>query len=140
MNPLRAYAQHQTRTHSSRIDLLLALYDGAIERLEKAIFALRNGDQSAALPLLARAQAIVLELSAGINLEAEDPSSVNLMRLYEFFAHAIAQRQVAGLESVIKAMATLREGFRAIRAEAIQLEHGGAIPSADGPRHVLAFV
>ena len=140
MNPLRAYTQHQTRTHSSRIDLLLALYDGAIERLEKAIFTLRNGDQTAALPLLLRAQAMVMEMSAGINLDAEDPSSINLMRLYEFFAHAIAKREVATLESVVKSMATLREGFRAIRAEALQLEHGGAIPSVDGPRHVLAFV
>ena len=140
MIPYKAYAQQQTRTHSSRIDLLLALYDGAIERLEKAIFALRNGDNSTALPLLARAQAIVMELSAGINLHAGDPNSVNLMRLYEFFAHSIAKREVGTLESVVKSMATLREGFRAIRPEALQLEHGGEIPSVDGPRHVLAVV
>jgi flagellin-specific chaperone FliS len=139
MNPLKAYAQ-QTRAHASRIDLLLALYDGAIERLEKAIVALRLGDELTALPLLARVQAIVMELAAGVNIDAGDPNSPNLLRLYEYFAHGLATRELPRLESVVKAMATLREGFRAIRAEAAALERGGEIPSLDAPRHVLAVV
>lgn len=135
----KAYSQQQQPTNWARIDLLLALYDGAITRLERALAALRSGDVTTARPILARVQAIVLELAAGINFDAGDPSSANLMRLYEFFAQALAGTEVRALESVLKSLTTLREGFAAVRVEAVQLERGGVIPSVDAPRHVLAL-
>lgn len=140
MTGLKAYTQQQQVTSWSRIDVLLALYDGAIDRVERALAALRSGDAPGAARLLARAQAIVLELAAGVVPEAGDPSSVNLLRLYEFFARALAGGDSATLESVLKSLTTLREGFRSIRPEAVRLERSGEIPPLDGPQQVLAVV
>jgi flagellin-specific chaperone FliS len=130
--------QKQQASGWTRIDLLLALYDGAIERLDRALVALRQGDKLSAIPLLARVQTIVLELAAGTNPETGDPSSANLMRLYEFFATSLAGTELGVLESVRRSFHTLREGFQEIRDEAIQLERSGAIPSLDGVRILSA--
>lgn len=127
-----AYRQSQQPTSWARIDLLLALYDGALERLDGALRALKAGDAPAAVPLLARVQAIVLELAAGVRLDVGDPSAVNFLRLYEFFARCLAGTDLPRLESVRRSMATLREGLRGIRQEAVELERSGAVPRVDG--------
>ena len=51
MHQLTAY-KRQVAIGWTRIDMLLALYDGAIERIEKALGLLRRGDRSAAQPVL----------------------------------------------------------------------------------------
>jgi flagellin-specific chaperone FliS len=129
MIPSRAYRQQQ-EAGWARIDLLLALYDGAIERLHRAVAALRRGDDAAAGPPLARAQLLVLQMAAGINLDVGDPSSPNLLRLAEFCVHAIASRGPDKIEAAARCLETTREGFRAIRDEAVRLERSGAIPPA----------
>ena len=53
----------------TRIDLLLALYDKALERLDRAEQALRANDTATALPQLAKTQLIVTELAAGVRVE-----------------------------------------------------------------------
>ena len=67
-----------------------------------------------------------------------DPASQNLVRLYEYVANAIAQADAGLLNSAIRVLGTLRDGFRGIRAEAAQLERAGAIPPITPPRAVLA--
>jgi flagellin-specific chaperone FliS len=138
MSALTAYRQQQQANHWTRIDLVLALYDGAIERLDRALSALQAGDEIQARGLLGRVQAIVVELAAGIHIDAGDPNSANLLRLYEYFAHTLAGTELSKLTSVRKSLAMLREGFRAIRPEALSLERMGTIPSLDGPRLILA--
>ena len=63
MNPYIA-ARHQPARPApmSRIDLLLAMYDGAIERLQTARGLLKAGNAAAARPLVARVQLIVSEI------------------------------------------------------------------------------
>lgn len=139
MSPMKAYKQQQQPTSWPRIDLLLALYEGAIERLNKALPLLRAGDETAARHYLARVQGIVLELAAGINLEVNDPASVNLLRLYEFFVHATAGTDPKQLEAVLRSLTTLRDGFREIRRDAVELERTGAIPACDSPRMMVAM-
>src|SRR5260221_7614768 len=65
MNPLDAYRQ-QAVAASTRIDLLLAMYDGAIERIAVALNHLREGNGAAATPHIVRAQLIVSGLSTGV--------------------------------------------------------------------------
>ena len=75
MTPHRAFGQQQGTAGWTRIDMLLALYDGLIDRLERAAAALGADDASAAGPLLMRAPTTVMELVAGVNTEAGDPAT-----------------------------------------------------------------
>ncbi|MBY0228116.1 MAG: flagellar protein FliS [Gemmataceae bacterium] len=133
MIPSRAYRQQQDAGWT-RIDLLLALYDGTIDRLRRALAALRQGDPAAAAPLLARVQMLLLQMAAGINPDAGDPSSADLLRLAEFCIHAAASGEAEKIEAAASCLETVREGFRAIRDEAVRLERSGAVPPArNGP-------
>jgi flagellin-specific chaperone FliS len=136
MNPYRAY-QRQNSPAWTRIDTLLAACDGVIERLEKATRAFEQKDDSLAVAKLGSALVLVVELSAGINLDAEDPSSANLLRLYEFVAHCIAERNVVNLKAAVGVMRTLREGFGEIRQQAAELERAGDIPAVGASSMVL---
>ncbi len=133
-NPHDAYRRHQD-TGATRIELLLALYDGAISRLETARDALARRDPSAAAPALLRAQRIVLELLAGLDLRyGEVPR--NLQRLYTFVLHSIAAGSADRIAAGLGVLGTLREGLLEIRTEAVTLERSGAIPPADAGRAV----
>jgi flagellar secretion chaperone FliS len=126
MNPYRAYQENQNPAWT-RIDMVLALYDGAIGRLEAAAAALRLNDAAKAGPLLERSLAIVAELSAGLDFRhGEIP--VNLLRLYEFAVHCISLRTVEKVEDALRVLCELREGMLGIRDEAVQLERDGLIP------------
>jgi flagellar protein FliS len=137
MNPYRAYQQQQSLTGWSRIDMLLALYDGAIERLDKAMSLLNQGQEKAAEPLLTRVQLIVGALVTGM-VENGSEIQTNLFRLYEFVLHSIRTGGVDNLRAAKNTMNTLREGFQGIRSEAVHLERSGTIPPIDVLRNVHA--
>jgi flagellin-specific chaperone FliS len=128
MNPYRAY-QQQAYSAWLRIDLLLALYDGAIAKLEAAHAALLKKDGAAARTLLERARLILGGMVSAVDLSRGDLAA-QFLRLYEFVNHAITTgdaRQVAG---ALKVLRTLREGLEAIRPEAAALERSGRLPPA----------
>lgn len=129
MNPYRAY-QQQGYAQWLRIDLLLALYDGAIAKLEAALEALKRRDRAGAAPHLARARLIVAGLVSGVDSSGGD-MAVQFLRLYEFVIHSIGQGKTKDLEGALTVLKTLREGLQEIRPEAADLERNGHIPPAD---------
>lgn len=131
MNPYLNYKRNEPSTGWTRIDLLLALYDGALERLDKAEVALRTGNRLTAVPQLARTQLIVAELVAGVRLEGNEEAGTSILHLYEFVTHQLRQPRIEGIVNARKVLRTLREGFEGIRAEANELERTGQFPSAD---------
>jgi flagellin-specific chaperone FliS len=130
MNPSRAYQRHQ-EAGWSRIDMLLALYDGALERTDRALALLRQQDAAGARPLLARAQLIVTQIAAGIDLGAGE-TAVNHFRVLELCVFSLNRGALADVEAARGCLATLRQGFEAIREKARQLELSGAIPPVNG--------
>jgi flagellin-specific chaperone FliS len=137
MNPHEAY-QRQMASGWMRIDMLLALYDGAILRLEQAHDALLRGDAAEAAPHRLRAQRIVVELLSGLNVEQGDVPR-NLHRLYIFASRAIGVGSPAQLEGALKVFRTLRDGLLEVRDEAVALERCGAIPPVDAGRSLQAI-
>lgn len=132
MNPYLAYRQTQSQAVAgTRIDLLLALYDKAVERLTSAEDSLLGGDRPHALPLIAKAQLIVMELAAGIRTDVDPTMGTNMLRLYEFVTHELAAGGIDNLRNVLRVLTTLRDGFRAVRDEAVTLEKTGRIPAVD---------
>jgi flagellar biosynthetic protein FliS len=140
VNPYSAYRKADPFAGCTRIDLLLSLFDGALDRLDRAETAIRIGDGAAATILLSRAQLIIAELAAGVRLEGNEEMGTNLLRLYEFAVHELREAKPAGLANARNVLTTVREGFEAIRPEAARLERSGAIPPVDHTQMVLASV
>lgn len=137
MNPYETY-QRQRTTSWTRIEMLLALYEGAIARLEEARSLLASGNAVGAAPALVRAQRIVAELLSGVDLShGEVPS--NFQRLYAFVLQAIASSEARQIDGALEVLRTLQEGLLEIRTEATQLERSGAIPPIDSGRALQAI-
>lgn len=137
MNARDAYKQQQAAGWT-RIDMLLALYDGAIARIEQARQALDRGDPSA-VGLLLRSQRIVAELLASLDLQHGQVPR-DLQRLYAFVLSCISRGTTQDADAALEVLRTLREGLATIRSEAVRLERSGAIPPVDSIRALQATV
>ena len=134
MNPWEAYQQHGA-SEWTRIDLLLALYDGAIDRLERGRAAFEVNDAVSARVHVVRAQRIVAEIMAGLDMSYGEICE-NLLRLYSFVLSALAVGNIHEIDASLRVLRVLREGLLGIQAEAIQLERTGTIPPI-GEVHAL---
>lgn len=126
MNPYATY-QRQSTPSWTRIDMLLALLDGGVERCEQALAALQRQDQRAAKQLLVKARLIVLGLASGVVPDG-DPVTTTLLQVYEFAQHALGQGSVEDVQGALNVLRIVREGFQKIRPEAVELERKGVIP------------
>jgi flagellin-specific chaperone FliS len=139
MNPYQAYRRPEPAAASwTRMDLLLALYDKALERLDRAEASLAAGDEHPAVQQLLKVQFTVTELSAGVNLDVNPELGANLLRLYEYVAHELKAPRAEGVRNARKILKTLREGFEGVREEGNAIERRGMVPAADQARMVLA--
>ena len=142
--PWDAYRKVATQT-ASPAHLVLMLYDGAIGFLERALAGFDAPDplqinQTVNNNIL-RAQAIIHEMNANLNMEAGGEISVNFRRLYNYF-HArlregnLKKRKEPVLEILMR-LRVLRDSW----AEMINRgpAPGGDAPAGDAPtRHALA--
>jgi flagellin-specific chaperone FliS len=133
MNPSVAYKQQQALGWT-RIDMLLALYDGAIERLEQACAALNRGDTSSAQSALLRAQRMVMELLAGVDMKYGEVSR-RFTQVYEYVLWSISEAAPAQISSSLSVLKTVRDGLEQVRNEVVELERSGQIP----PAHAVAL-
>ena len=132
MNPYQAYRKNSDQsTGWTRIELLLALFDKALLRLDQAETELRAGETMRAVPLIAKAQLAVSTLSGGVRAGPGNELGVNMLRLYEFVVRELSEPKVEKIESARNVLKTLRQGFEAIRAEANALERSGQLQSGD---------
>jgi flagellin-specific chaperone FliS len=138
MNPYHAY-QQQSYSAWLRIDMLLALYDGLIGKLESARAALFKDDAKAARRELDKARLMLGGLVSAVDLGRGDLAD-QFLRLYEFVNYSLGAGDVRGLDGALKVLRTLREGLEAIRPEAAELERSGQIPSAGGQSNVQLTV
>jgi flagellin-specific chaperone FliS len=108
--------------------MLLALFDGANERLELAIAALRRGERITALRLLTRAELLVCELASGV-----DPSyerAAEFLRMYNLASAAISAATIEQAEVALQILRSMRSVIASIREEAARLEREGLLPAA----------
>jgi len=138
MNPYNAYRRPEPASGWTRIDLILALYHKALERLDRAEAALKGGDPLSAVTQLAKTQLIVSELASGIRLDVNEEVGTNMLRLYEYAVHQLRTPQAAGIRNAREVLRTLADGFEAVREEANALERGGQVNSAAKLQMVLA--
>jgi flagellar secretion chaperone FliS len=118
MNPyMHQYRQNQVQT-ASREQILIMLYDGAIQFVVKARQAENSCDRREPI---SRAMAIIVELSDTLDRDIGGEIADNLDGLYSFMIHSLTQanlkKEVEPLEIVEKLLRDLRETW----AEAIEL-------------------
>jgi flagellin-specific chaperone FliS len=119
-----AYEQIR-RTGMPRVDMILTVYNAIIERLEQA----QQAPADQAEKLVAEARLAVSGLAIGVAQQA-DEVGVNLLRLYDFVLYCLRQ-DAARIADALGVMRTLREGFQAIRPQALEMERSGIIPPLD---------
>lgn len=97
------------------IDLVVMLYDGLLQSLDKATEAIEARNLEQQNHQLLRAQRILSELSAGIDLDRGGEIGGNLMRIYSFcMARLIEANLQDKVEPVLQArrvLAPLRDAW-----------------------------
>jgi flagellar protein FliS len=116
--PWDSYRRVATQT-ASPAHLVLMLYDGAIGFLERALAGFDAADpvqiNQAVNNNILRAQAIILELNAKLNMEAGGEISLNFRRLYNYFyarlREANFKKQKEPLEETLLRLRDLRDSW-----------------------------
>lgn len=99
--------------------LVLMLYDGARARVSRAKLALAAGDYDRARDHMLRAQAIVGELLASLDMSAGEMAR-NLSQIYEYVNHRLIEanikHDIAGLDVALRILGELRDGWQEMAA------------------------
>ncbi len=137
MKRLDAYEQQPPNW--TRVEMLLAAFEGVMQRLRNAQELIAANELWKAQPLLLRAQRIVLELYSGLDLRhGEVPD--NMGKLYLFVLHCIGMGKSLNLPAALDVLSIVRDGLNDVRDTANDLEHRGQIPHAPHQTHILQDV
>lgn len=123
---LKAYKQTSVTT-ASRGQILIMLYEGAIRFAKQATDALKVGNRSEKGKYILKVQDILNELSCTLDHNAGGDISKELERLYAYMVDQLTEanlkNEVKPLETVIKLLETLLEGWRGAVEQVAK--HGG---------------
>jgi flagellar protein FliS len=127
MSAAHRYVMVQQET-ASKERLMVMLFDAAVRHMRVAMGHLEKKQRSKAMPLLAKAAAIVTHLHATLNRDAAPRLVDELMELYTFTAARLTRTMATGnpadLKEAERAFAPVAEGFS--RAVALQAQQGTA--------------
>jgi flagellar protein FliS len=117
MNGIETYQQAAVGTQS-RGRLVVLLYDGAIKFLKLAVRELQAGNFAAKGQYINRAQDILNELNAVLDLDTGGEVAKNLRGLYVFMnrhlRHANIKRSPEMIQEVIDLLEELNQSWKAI--------------------------
>jgi flagellin-specific chaperone FliS len=129
-------AYEQTRALAwTRIDLILAVFDGISRQLELARARLEASDVPAADDLLTRARIGISALATGAG-NCDNDLSASIARLYDYVLRRLSQSDAGHISEALAILGTLRAGFEGIRGQARELEREGGI-APYGTQHIV---
>lgn len=137
MKRLDSYAQSAVQW--TRIEMLLAAFEGTLSRLETAQKLIEQNEFERAQPLLFTSQRLVLALYEGIDLRyGEIPA--NMQKLYLFVLGCIGVGEKLDLPAAIKVLKIIQGGLQDIRETANEMERNGQLsPVPENPK-VLKYI
>ena len=135
MSNLNGVEEYQTAATGgwTRIEMLLEIYQHAIDQMTAADLALKSDDKSRSRFHLLKSQNAVFAIFSGLN--TEDEIGMNVARLCHFVFSCIESRNLKDGITILK---TLKDGFEQIRLEANKLEAEGEIPELDNVQEIQA--
>ena len=114
-NPYQAYTDGVVFSDNP-LNLVVALYQGALDAIQQAKLALRSGDIMGRGKAINKANAILSELLASLDHERGGDISYNLKRLYSYMqvqlVSAHASQSAGPMVNVSCLLTTLLEGWR----------------------------
>ena len=101
---------------TDRVQIVLMLYDGALNHLKRAKLKISRGDNISKGHHFSKATSIVGELSNVLDMENGGDISVNLRRLYDFvlqrLLYANMHNDIKALEEAEGVLNTIRSGWK----------------------------
>jgi flagellar protein FliS len=114
-----SYMENVVKNTSNSVELLIMLYDGAIDFLNRAKKAILERNLQVKIDNLERVNRIIEELLASLNKEVGGKIAENLEMLYIFCLQELAKtnlkNDIASLEVVEKILLELRDAWRQIK-------------------------
>ncbi|MEM0925106.1 MAG: flagellar protein FliS [Planctomycetota bacterium] len=123
MEPLQSYQRKKIQAGWSRVDLLLMLYEKAIEAVDACEIAAQTGDQALYVKHEMTARKVFLAIHSGLKPD-EDEVAFNIARLLHFVLLSFDERRFDDCKRILD---QVRQGFARIADEANELERSGAI-------------
>lgn len=121
---LTQYTNQYQRTQvmtSSRVQIVVLLYDAAIQSIELARAGIESNDPKEKGRFLGRAISIIGELNSVLDFEQGGEIARSLHRLYEYMLSELVAANVRNdarrLDGPHRCLTTLREGWREIAAQ-----------------------
>ena len=120
-NPWKSYRQVATQTAPPG-QLVLMLFEGAIRFLDRALIGFTKEDPAEFHQTInnniIRAQEIVGELDASLNLEAGGQLALHLRRVYQYLDYRLTQsnlkKDAAGIQEAVERLTVLRDAWAAM--------------------------
>lgn len=126
-NPYDVY-RDQRQTSWTRVDMVLALYDEALKRIDESTQALDRDDQIDARKQCLRIIQVIACLRSGVDPDAGKLPE-NLLRLFNFVDQCATSGKRADLDAARNVLVPIRDSFEEIRNTAAALEREGTIPA-----------
>jgi flagellar protein FliS len=121
---LTQYTNQYQRTQvmtSSRVQIVVLLYDAAIQSIELARVGIESNNPKDKGRFLGRAISIIGELNSVLDFEQGGEIARSLHRLYEYMLSELvaanARNDARRLDGPLRCLTTLREGWREIVAQ-----------------------
>ncbi len=106
---------------SSRVQVVVLLYDAAIQSIELARAGIESNDLKEKGRFLGRAISIIGELNSVLDFEQGGEIARSLRRLYEYMLNELVtanvRNDVRHLDGPLRCLTTLREGWREIATQ-----------------------
>lgn len=116
---LNSYTNAKVMSTTDPLELVIMLYDGAIESLEKAATAMTAQQRANKIRYIDKSLAIIDELLNALNPEVGGEVAENLMHLYLYMMQELtianAQNNANKLFEIIELLKQLKSGWTAIR-------------------------
>ena len=114
---LRSYQTNDIAT-SSQAQLILMLYDGALQAVNKAMQCMDQKEVAGQSNHILKAQDIINELSLALDMKQGGDLSKTLEQLYQFVLNQLLQANITSekiyLESIVKILSPLRDAWHRI--------------------------
>lgn len=134
-NQVERYRQAHIETATPE-RLIVMLYDGAVKYLNFALQTLNQDDREGVHLNLLKAQAIILELMAVLDMDLGGELAVNLHNLYDYMYRQLVQanleQQPQKIEEVLKLLAPLRSAWDEAADMVTQMRAEGKLESTPG--------
>lgn len=120
------------------VELIVLLYDGALESVRRAALLLEAGDVPGKAREITRATNIVSELRAILSLDKGGEIAANLAALYDYLRGQLLQANLKNSAEKLEEVATLLTGLRGAWAELAESQREKARPATGAASSVAA--